>query len=107
MLISRRATVRNHGAGKVELDNPQIYWDPKRQLIVFSQLKLKGFTPSVTKHDYQVSVSLEELRQVLDALSDGPALDSPGIVSSALSRGLRALVRLASVCVGIILAPKD
>jgi hypothetical protein len=107
MIIRRRGAEKDHGESSVKIDDPHIVWDPAGNCIEFRESKVADFT-GPSKHDYRISVTLEELREMLDVVSEHPATDSPSLVAGALAHSLRSLVRIASVCVGATFArPKE
>ena len=107
MKITRRATERSHGWLTVsELGNPEMEWDSDAGCIVVMQRRARtrsGFASSSTHH-YKVSVSLSELAQMLDAVSEKAAVNAPDKVSTALTTSLRSLLRIANVCSGVTLS---
>lgn len=99
MVIGRRGSEKDHGQSTVKLENPRFSWDSKNGCIAITKTGVRDFTGQ-SKHDYHISVSLAELAEMLDTVSDDPAVDSPGAVASAFAKSLRSLMRLTTVSIG-------
>jgi hypothetical protein len=72
MTIMRRATQRNHGWATVaELSKAEVEWDSEAACIVLSKRHVRAVGTSPTKHHYKVTLSLEEIAEMLTAVRDG------------------------------------
>jgi len=99
MKIQRRGSAADHGPSSVELKKPMISWDSKNACIKFRENSIPDFL-TTSQHDYEVSISLAELENILSIIGQKPVNDSPEIISSALSPSLRPLLRIVSICIG-------
>jgi hypothetical protein len=99
MKITRVGSEKNHGAKAVKLENPRFTWDSDNNCITIKKSGVTDFL-GVSKHDYNISVSLGELAEMLDLVSEEPSVDSPGAISVALAKSLKSLIRLTTVIAG-------
>ena len=68
MTISKRALKKNFGASTVTLDDADITWQKDR--IVIKQAAVHDGTANTpAKHNYEVTITLDEFRQMLRAFS--------------------------------------
>jgi len=63
MTITRRASKRDHGPTKVTLDRPEITWEG--DCLVVRQSRVKDGTLSPTRHNYEISITLDEFRRMV------------------------------------------
>jgi len=100
MKAVRRGHGADHGENSVELAHPEVGWDGKKERIVLKESAVADFSVfSGARHDYTVSVSLNELGTILDVLAGMPAEQLSEVLVGALTPHLRALLRLAAACV--------
>ena len=97
MKISRRGSLADHGASEVVLGTPEAVCDGE-----VVHLRAKGardFNTSAN-HDYDVSLSIEDIRNLVRALSKA-ALASPTAWERHLDPIGKDLVRLAATSMGL------
>ena len=100
MKVVRRGHKADHGENSVELAHPEVGWDRKEECVVLKESAVADFSLfSSARHDYAVSVSLNELGTILDVLAGTPAEQLSEVLAGALTPHLRALLRPAAVCV--------
>jgi hypothetical protein len=95
MTMNRHGSEKNHGSSMVKLGSPRFKWDSANGLIAVKQAAVSDFSGQ-SRHNYHITLSLEELAEILEQVSENAAVDSPGAVSGAFSKTLKALVCLTT-----------
>lgn len=97
MHVKRRGSERDHGMSATDIAPRKIVWDPASKTVELSAWFVQDFnTPA--RHDWYVSVTLEELRGMLDAAASALGSAHSDAVASALAPSLTSLLRLATEC---------
>ncbi len=101
MKITRRGSYADHGTKSIELKEPRLSWDAKDGCIKIKQDSIGDFSTG-SRHDYDVSISLSELADILNVVGEKPVNDTPEIISSSLSKSLKPLLRIVFTCIGLV-----
>ena len=99
MKISRRGTSADHGESSIELKTPSFAWRKSDSSITIKQSNVRDFSTK-SHHSYTVSISLPELNNLSQLLSDAACAD-PGSFEKNLEHSLKALVRIQAVAAGV------
>ncbi len=97
MKITRRGSSANHGDSEIELENYEIKYG--NSTIHLQKSRIKDFNTDST-HDYTISLSMEELSNLIKFLGDKIPNKDPESISSAFSPCLREIIRIHNTCVG-------
>ena len=98
MKIARSGSKRYSGKASIEISKPSVRWSKDAAEIIISKDGVRDFSGS-SRHDYEVTMSLDELAAVLDVAAN-PTPEGAASVGSKLENSLRALLRLVSFSVG-------
>jgi hypothetical protein len=94
MLIDRRAHAFQQGTETVALQPAHVFWAEGG--VHFAKESVHDFGHAPTIHDYDVSVSLDELRQVIDAVAAASRDVDRELVAKALGPSLKSLLQLVN-----------
>ena len=101
MKIVRRGASADHGESSVVFKKTTVTWNEKENAVVVKSSAVSDFSTS-SKHNYQVFIPLEDLAKTISALSEAGIASAPNEIEQALSRELKALVRLTAVASGLL-----
>lgn len=68
MKISRHGTYANHGCACIHIQKPSVSWNKTRKMVEIRKVGVKDFNTN-SRHSYTVSLSLDELAEVLDVVA--------------------------------------
>ena len=103
MKISRTGSAANHGTKTVNLASPKFAWSTADSSLNIRSGRAKDFSTS-SHHSYAISVSMQELNELLAALAKA-ALANPQLLEAGLASSLKHLAQIHGVVAGII-SPK-
>jgi hypothetical protein len=97
MDVQRRGSERDHGISSTSIEPRTIAWKPATKSVEITSWFVPDFnTPA--RHDWYVSVTLDELRQMLDAAASALGGTDSKAVAEALAPCLTSMLRLATEC---------
>jgi len=99
MKISRRGFRADHGTRSILLEDSIVTWDKNNEVIVLKKSQVRDFSIQ-SEHDYEVEISLSEMKEMISVIGEKPVNESPEKISEAFSPVLRQLIRLVNTCVG-------
>jgi len=98
--ISRRGAAADFGENSVDLTAPAFSWNRKNSCINIKKSSVKDFSTN-SRHNYTVCLSLSEVRDLLQTMSDAAILD-PAPFAKGLESSLKHILRIQTVVVGTI-----
>lgn len=96
--ISRKGTGKDHGSSKIQLNDSLISWNSLNKTICIGQDGIEDFR-SKSHHDYNISISLNEIAEILNAIAEeGLTVDSENTetIISDLLPSLRSIIQLSN-----------
>jgi hypothetical protein len=96
--IERIGHSANHGIKELKVTSTKVTWKPMTDSVAFRAMNVRDFD-SAARHNYTVSISLEECAEVIKLLGGELARKSPDKLAAAMSPALLQLLRLVNVCV--------
>jgi len=102
MKIDRHGSGAFHGVSSIEFQAPKFKWNNDNMSAQIIQNRVKDFTGG-SRHDYVVSLSLNEISQLIRATADVATLD-PAAFSPHMANLLAPLLQLQAVGSGVIRA---
>lgn len=100
MLISRWGSGAFHGTETRGLQ-PKISWDADKECIVLKDTYVHDFN-TYAHHDYKISISLEEIADIINVLGLKALLESPDEIDEGLTPAFKALTRLKNLLSGTL-----
>lgn len=100
MKIFRRGASADFGENSIDLNAPAFSWNREKSCINLKISSVKDFSTN-SRHNYTVCLSLSEVRDLLQAISDAANLD-PAPFAKGLESSLKQILRIQSVVVGTV-----
>ena len=98
MKIERHGFQRIQGFPRIEFNSPKFAWDGNNSSITIKDRNIKDFSTD-SRHDYTVYLSLEEIQDLFQAVSQA-AVNDPNTFQKALEKSEKQLIRLIAVIAG-------
>ena len=99
MKITRRGTSSDHGPSDIELGDVAVKWQSSPAFVHLRATGVRDFNREA-HHDYDIRMSVEELRALLGALGRA-ALEVPEELHAVLEPSVVDLTRLVAVGAGL------
>lgn len=102
MKIERHGSGAFHGVTSVEFNSPEFGWHAGSSSVHIKQNHVRDFSTS-SRHDYIVSLSIEELVHLIQVAADA-AMQDPATFGPKMSKAVIALAQLQAVGSGVVRA---
>jgi hypothetical protein len=100
MKISRRGASADFGESRIQFSAPAFSWNLENSCITIKQSRVKDFSTG-SRHNYTVCLSLMELQDLLQVISDA-AISNPVFFEKNLESSLKHLLRVQAVIAGVV-----
>lgn len=95
MQIERHGTAKYRGPSKINIIEPKVSWNRQRKAIQIKKGGVKDFS-TTSRHDYVLTLEMEDLVSIVDAIATEGLLASFEEVVAGLSPALRSLLRITN-----------
>jgi len=102
MKIARSGSAAFHGVYEIQFTSPKFSWNAGEKLLQVRQGRVEDFS-SNARHDYALSITLEELSQLIAVAADA-AMQEPATFVGDMSKVIADLTRLQAVAAGVVRA---
>lgn len=99
MKISRRGSNADHGPSSIELNPSAFSWDKLNAALTIRSRYVSDFSTN-SKHDYTVTIGIDEINQIVHALSEA-AISEPNYFEKTMESSIKDMLRILIVLSGV------
>ena len=99
MEMIRRGTKANYGTRSALFKRPLFSWNKSDAQLTIKGQGIQDFNTK-SKHNYEIRLNLQEMAQLIQALSEA-AITDPLSIENGLRQSLKPLLRIQAAIVGV------